>query len=93
MGKQGDYRDVTEPNLRIRDVLVAISENYEESFSSTDLATRFDIKLHDACHRIDRLRKYGCIKMVVKARPKRYEITEWGWETAKRWREEKINKQ
>ncbi len=92
MGKRGDYRDVTEPNLRIRDVLVTISERYPQGFSASDLATHFQIELHNACHRIDRLRKYGCIRTIVTTRPKRYEITDWGRKTAKRWQEEKMNR-
>ncbi len=88
------YADIKEPNLRIRDVLIRIRDRYtgdSKEFTAHHLTEEFGITIYDASNRIDRLRKYGCIKLSKKTRPHSYVLTEWGIRCASRWKDEKQN--
>ncbi len=86
------YTEITEPNLRIRDMLTGIRDHHgrdSEGFTAHNLTEEFGITIYDACNRIARLRQYGCIKLLKKTKPRSYILTEWGIACASRWKEEK----
>lgn len=86
------YFDIKEPNLRIRDVLIRIDDHYGRNFKEFNahyLTEEFGITIHDACNRIGRLRKYGCIRLSKRTKPRSYVLTAWGILCASRWKNEK----
>ncbi len=83
------YKDVKEPNLKIRDVLIGLYDRWGgevKELKARDVADEFGVSIHDSCNRLSRLRRFGCIRMSKKSRPHAYIITAWGIECAIRWK-------
>jgi DNA-binding MarR family transcriptional regulator len=87
--RKTDYRDVKEPNLTARQVLITMEKEYE-TFGAKEVQEAFDITMGDACMRVKRLEKWGTIRQVppLKARNREFEVTDWGRKMAKKWADE-----
>lgn len=90
IGKQ-DYRTVKNPKLTSREVLIWMvnNENSFESFISREVSEGLGCKLSAASVRLAALKKWGCLKMIVKGKgnqPHQYIITEWGHKMSEKWR-------
>lgn len=81
-----DYRTVKSANLWTRDVLIHFSET-GDVLSCGSLCEVFGIKPPDACMRLKRLDKWGCISQINKGqyRNREYTVTKWGFKCAERW--------
>ncbi len=95
--KQSDYRDVKNPKLMTRDVLVAIVNNWlgNTEFSAPEVAYLLSINKADAACRMGKLKQWHCVKIVKQGRgtlPNIWEVTPWGKECAERWGRKEGNK-
>lgn len=51
--------------------------NSDGSFFSSDISALFCITKNDACVRLNKLRRWGMIKIFSQGRPRSYQITNW----------------
>ncbi len=82
-----DYRTIDNPRLSMRQVIIYINNDMPK-FSSKDIERKFNIHIAEACTKIAFLKKYGCVRIVEKGKPRIYEITDWGKKMAKKWEKE-----
>lgn len=81
---QRDYRTIKNPKLTCREVLSYIN-NSKQMFNSKNIEDEFKIPLAEACTKIAFLRRWGCIKIFEKGKPRIYVITDWGKKMADKW--------
>lgn len=90
--KKKDYRDVKNPRLRTRDVLIWIHEEDLEEVTGNDISEQFSLLPSEGTSRLMTLNKWGCLRLIERGRShisSTYEITDWGLKMAERWRKEK----
>lgn len=74
-----DYRDYRKPRLWSHEILIELIKRKINEFTSTEVANLFRIKPAESCTRINILKRYGCIKMILpKTYPAVYQVTKWG---------------
>lgn len=64
-------------HTQIFDIL-GFAASLNERFTSNDIAFMFRITQNDACVRLNKLRRWGMIKVCHRSRPMIYLITDWG---------------
>lgn len=92
--RQSDYRDVKNPKVWTRDVLIAIIREWglEGQVIAPEVAKLLNIPKADAACRMGKLKQWHCVKIVERSRgtrPNVWAITPWGRECAERWTKER----
>jgi hypothetical protein len=91
--RKSDYRDIKDPKLPSRKVLIWMIDNDSafEYYTSRDLTEQFGCIISVSATKLYHLRRWGCIRIDKRGRgnqPHQYIITEWGRKMAAKWRKE-----
>lgn len=86
--KKSDYRDVTNPKVRSRDILIWMVNEGRATFTAPEVADEFCISKADAAARLLRLKGWHCLQILIRGKGNtahQYRVTDWGHDCARRW--------